>query len=273
MKKLIILLLVIAPFLFSGCEEVIQVDTKTAAPRLAVEATINWKKGTAGNIQNIKLTTTAGYFENAVPVISGAIVYIKNSSNTVFNFIEKTNTGIYICSDFIPVLNETYTLTIKTNGQTYTATETMHSMAPITRLVQNDKGGFTGKNIEVKAYFNDPADQENYYMYRYEYKNVKKSNLYADEDTYFNGNEFFSITQNDSLKLGDKINITHLGISKNYYNYINIITSLSGNNGGGPFQSPPSTIRGNIVNTTNPDNYPLGYFSVSEIDAKEYTIQ
>jgi hypothetical protein len=273
MKKIITLLLVISSFVFTGCEEVIQVDTTTASSRLAVEAVINWQKGTEGNIQTIKLTTTAGYFENAIPVVSGAVVYIKNSSNTIFNFIEKPNTGTYICSDFIPALNETYTLTIKTNGQTYSATETMHSVAPITKLVQNDNGGFTGKDIEVKTYYNDPADEENYYLYHYEYKNLKKSNLYADEDTYFNGNEFFSITQNDSLKVGDKINITHSGISKSYYNYINIIISLTGDNAGGPFQSPPSTIRGNVVNTTNPSNYPLGYFSVSEIDAKEYTIQ
>jgi hypothetical protein len=273
MKKLIILFLVISSFVFASCEEVIQVDTTTAPARLAVEAAINWQKGTTGNIQTIKLTTTAGYFENTIPVVSGAVVYIRNSSNTAFNFIEKPNTGIYTCSDFIPVLNETYTLTIKTNGQTYTATEKMYAIAPITKLVQNDKGGFTGKDIEVKAYYNDPADEENYYLYRYEYKNLKKSNLYADEDTYFNGNEFFSITQNDSLKVDDKINITHLGISKSYYNYINIIISLTGDNGGGPFQSPPSTIRGNVVNTTNPNNYPLGYFSVSEIDSRQYTIQ
>jgi hypothetical protein len=273
MKKLIILFLVISSFVFTSCEEVIQVDTITAPPRLAVEAAINWQKESEGNIQTIKLTSTTGYFESNIPVVSGAQVSIKNSSNTVFTFIEQPNTGIYTCTDFEPALNETYTLTIISNGQTYTATETMRSVAPITRLVQNDNGGFTGKDIEVKTYFNDPVNEENYYLYRYEYKNLKKIDLYTDEDTYFNGNEFFSLSQNDSLKKGDKIDITHLGISKSYYNYISIIISLAGQNGGGPFQSPPSTVRGNVVNTTNPDNYPLGYFSVSEIDAREYTIQ
>jgi hypothetical protein len=273
MKKLIILFLVISSYIFTSCEDVIQVDTITAPPRLAVEAAINWQKGSEGNIQTIKLSSTTGYFETEIPVVSGAVVSIKNSSNTVFNFIENPNTGIYTCSNFEPVLNETYTLTIISNGQTYTATETMRSVAPISRLVQNDKGGFSGNDIEVKAYFNDPVNEGNFYLYRYEYKNVKKSDLYADEDTYFNGNEFFSLTQNDSLKVGDKIDITHLGISKSYYNYMNIIISLAGQNGGGPFQSPPSTARGNVINTTNPNNYPLGYFSVSEIDAREYTIQ
>jgi hypothetical protein len=87
MKKLIILILVVSSFVFTSCEEVIQVDTITAPPRLAIEAAINWQKETEGNIQTIKLTSTAGYFETKIPVVSGAVVYIKNISNKVFNFI------------------------------------------------------------------------------------------------------------------------------------------------------------------------------------------
>ncbi|WP_281323591.1 DUF4249 family protein [Flavobacterium aestivum] len=272
MKKLIILILIVSSFVFTSCEEVIKVDTDTAPPRLAVEAAINWQKGSQGNIQTIKLTSTVNFFDPKIPAVSGAVVYIKNSSNTVFNFIETPNTGIYTCSNFVPVINETYTLTIISNGQTYTATETMRSVAPITKLVQNDNGGFTGKDIDVKAYYNDPADEENFYLYRYDYKNLKKVDYYADEDTYFNGNEFFSLTQNDSLVVGDKIDITHIGISKSYYNYMNIIIGLA-RQSGGPFQTTPSTAKGNIINQTKPENYPLGYFSVSEIDAKQYTIQ
>lgn len=273
MKKLIATLLIITPFVLNSCEEVVNVDVTTAPPRLAVEAAINWQKGSTGNAQKIKLTSTTGYFQTVIPPVSGAVVFVKNSSNTVFNFKETKQTGIYTCSDFIPELNETYTLTIITSGQTYIATEKMYSVASITKLVQDNNGGFTGKDIAVKAFFQDPANETNYYLYRYDYRDSKKSNLYADEDAFFNGNEFFSISQNDSLKAGEKIDITHFGISKSYYNYINIIINLASQNGGGPFQSPPSTIRGNVVNTTNPSNYPLGYFSVSEIDSKEYTIQ
>lgn len=273
MKKLIATLLIIFTFVCISCEDVIKVDVDTAAPRLAVEAAINWQKGTEGSVQYIKLTTTTGYFENVIPVVSGAVVTVTNSSSKVFNFIENPKTGMYVCSDFEPKLNETYTLTIKTNGETYTATEKMYPVAAITKFSQNDNGGFSGKDIEVKAYFNDPANEVNFYLYRYSYKNQKTTNLYTDDDTFFNGNEFFSISQNDSLKVGEKVNVTHLGISKSYYNYMSVIISLAGQNGGGPFQSPPSTIRGNVINITNPNNYPLGYFSVSESDSKEYTIE
>ncbi len=49
---------------------------------------------------------------------------------------------------------------------------------------------------------------------------------------------------------------------------MSVLVSIAGNNGGGPFQSPPATVRGNIINTTNSANYPLGYFSLSEVDIR-----
>jgi hypothetical protein len=54
---------------------------------------------------------------------------------------------------------------------------------------------------------------------------------------------------------------------------MSILISLAGSNNGSPFQSPPATVRGNIVNQTNEANYALGYFSLSEIDSLEYTIE
>lgn len=258
--------------LFS-CEEVIPLDLDTATPKLVVEAAINWQKGTSGSKQKIKLTTTTDFYSTEVPKVSGAIVRVTNSSNTVFTFVEIPKTGEYVCSNFKPVLNETYTLTIINKNETYTATETLKAVTPITKIVQNNQGGFTGKDIEIKAFYNDSASEPNYYLYKYVYSNQLKSNYYTDEDAFFDGNEFFSISQNDNLKAGDKLEITHFGISKQYFNYMSVLVSIAGNTGGGPFQSPPATVRGNIINTTTTTNYPLGYFSLSEIDTKNYTIE
>jgi hypothetical protein len=54
---------------------------------------------------------------------------------------------------------------------------------------------------------------------------------------------------------------------------MNILVNIAGNTNGSPFQSPPATVRGNIINTTNFDDFVLGYFSVSEVDTKNYVIQ
>lgn len=273
MKKINILLVLIAAVFLNGCEDVVSLDLKTDAPKLVIEASINWFKGSTGQQQKIKLTTTTNYYSNEIPKVSGATVSIKNSSNTIFNFIEIADTGVYTCSNFIPVINESYTLTVINNGNTYTAAETLKSVAPISEIIQNNEGGFTGNEIEIKTYFTDPANEINYYLYEYSYSNQLKKNIYADEDTFFQGNKFFSISQNDDLKIGDEITVAHYGVSKPYYNYMNVLISIAGNSGGGPFQSPPATVRGNIINTTNPDNFPLGYFSISEADTKTYIIK
>jgi hypothetical protein len=273
MKKINILLVLILAIFLSGCEDVVTIDLKTDAPKLVIEASINWYKGTTGQQQKIKITTTTNYYSNEIPIVSGATVFIKNSSNTTFHFIETPNTGVYTCANFSAVINETYTLTIIKNGNTYTASETLKSVAPISEIIQNNEGGFTGKKIEIKTYYTDPANETNYYLYKYSYSNQVKQNLYVDEDTFFQGNKFFSVSQNDDLKFGDEITITHYGVSKPYYNYMNVLISVAGSTGGSPFQSPPATVKGNIINSTNPKDYPLGYFSISEADTKTYIIE
>lgn len=256
-----------------SCETVVDVDLQTAAPRLVIEAAINWQKGTDGKNQVIKLSTTTGFYDTEIPTVSGATVYIKNSDDLTFNFEEIPNTGNYVCNNFIPVINETYSLTVISNGSIYTAVEKMTSVVPIIGTSQNDQGGFAGENIEIKAYFNDPANEKNYYLFQYSYDTQVRADFYADQDQYYNGNEFFSISQNEDLVPGEKIKITHYGISKSYYNYMNIVVSIAGQSGGGPFQSPPATIRGNIINATNSSEFPFGYFSLSETDSIIYTIQ
>jgi hypothetical protein len=273
MKKAILFIAFFISIFFTSCEEVVDVDLDTAPPKLVIEASINWQKGTAGTQQTIKLTTTAGYFKDKVPPVSGAVIFVKNSAGKQFDFVEVSNTGRYVCDDFEPVIDETYTLTIINGGNTYTASETLKSVAPITRIEQNNEGGFTGKDIEIRAYYNDPADSNNFYMYKYVYSNKITANYYVDEDKFFQGNEFFSVSDDDELKAGDEIELTHYGISKQYYNYMSILVSIAGSNVGGPFQSPPATVKGNVINTTDKSNYPLGYFSLSETVTEKYIIE
>jgi len=273
MKYISILSILLFTLFLNSCEDVVDVDLNNAPPKLVIDASINWEKGTTGNQQKIKLTTTTDYFSDIIPSVSGATIFITNTDNTVFDFIENANTGEYFCNDFVPVLNEAYTLTVLSNGQTYTAKETLLAVAKIDGIIQNNEGGFTGNEIEIRTSYTDPANEDNYYLYKYKYSNQIKLDYYVDEDNFFQGNSFFSISQNDELKIGDQIEVTHYGISKRFYNYMSILLSIAGSNGGGPFQSPPATVRGNIVNTTDTSNYPLGYFKLSETVTENYTIQ
>ena len=264
--------IIITVFLQS-CEDVIDVNLNTVAPRLVIDAAINWQKGTNGSLQKIILSTTTDFYSNVIPKISGATVSVKSSSNLNYIFTEIPNTGEYQCATFKPIINESYTLTVVYKNETYTATETMQSVTPISKIEQKSTGGFSGKDYEIEVFFNDPIDK-NFYMVKF-FPDIKKAPNYSTvKDEFTNGNEKSWQYSDEDLKVGSKIAITHYGISERYYNYMNKIISISSSSGGGsPFQTPPATVRGNIVNNTTINNYALGFFSLSEVDVREYTIQ
>lgn len=271
MKKINLAIVLLLTFFMSSCEEVVQVDLDTEAPRLVIEANIKWQKGTDGSQQKIKLSTTTSFFSDKIPTVSGAEIIVKNSANVPFIFKEIANSGEYICTNFIPVIDGIYTLTVNLNNTVYSATETLKSVAPIDEVTQNNEGGIAKDEIQIKTFFNDPA-AINYYLFQYTYKEERFQNLSATDDDFFQGNRFFSLSQKDDLQSGDEVKVTHYGISKTYYNYLVILITISGGNSGGPFQSPPATVRGNIVNTIDKDNYPLGFFSLGETDTRTVTI-
>jgi hypothetical protein len=269
MKTIRYLSIAIVLFFFVSCEEVVNVDLNTAAPRLVVDASIDWQKGTDGSVQKIILSTSTDFYSNIIPKVSGASVSIKNSENISYIFTEIPNTGEYQCSNFEPIIDETYTLTIIYNGATYTATETMQSVTPIDGIAQKNDGGFSGKDYELTVYYNDPI-AKNFYMAKF-FPDIYKSPSYSIRgDEFSNGNQKSWSFSDEDLKQGTAIAITHYGISEKYYNYMNKIIAASGSSG--PFQTTPATVRGNIVNQTNIDNYAYGYFSLNEVDSRNYII-
>lgn len=261
-------------FSFTSCEEVINVDLKTAKPRLVIDAALKWEKGTDGAIQKIKLSTTTGYFDQNIPKVSGANVFVTNQSNDVFNFVETLpNSGEYICTNFIPVIEATYTLTVIQNGNTYTATEKLKPVVPIDKIEQRNDGGFGGKNIEVKVFYTDNGTRNDFYLFRAKLSTYQIPSYRVSRDEFYQGNQIFSIYSNEDIKSGDTIDFTLSGISEGYFNYMQVLISIAGSAGGSPFQSPPATVRGNIINNNDIENYALGFFSVSETNHEIYIVQ
>lgn len=272
MKRYKIILILFLTLFASSCEEVIDVNLETAAPRLVVYASVEKQKGSTGSEQKIRLSTTTGYFDTVIPTVSGADVRITNSDK-VFIFTETTNPGEYKCADFDPIIDKEYVLTIVLNGETYTATETLKSVSPFTKIEQKNDGGFSGKEIEIKAFFNDPAVVDNYYMVKFKSSILAIPSYDIFDDSFTQGNENFGLYVNENLKTGDELDITLFGISKRYFEYMRKLTAIAGSASGGPFATAPASVRGNIVNKTNPNNYAFGYFNLSETDYRKYVIE
>ncbi|WP_333695547.1 DUF4249 domain-containing protein [Flavobacterium sp.] len=273
MKKLLYLLAIISLGIFTSCEEVIDVNLKTAEPRLVVEASINWIKDTPGNIQAIRLSTTTGYFDTEIPPVTDAEVRISNSSGTIFTFSEIDQPGLYICSNFVPVVGETYTLTIVYQGEIYTSTEKLLATPAVTRVEQRNDAGVLGEDIELKFFFNDIPNETNFYFLGIfdPYKVIPEYGVL--EDRFFQNNEMFGLYFSDKFKPTDTVTFTMSGVSQQYFNYMNILLAQAGTTSAGPFSTPTSTVRGNIVNQTNFSNFALGYFRLGETEVKEYIIE
>lgn len=273
--KILNKILIAATVLFlTGChEDVIDVDLNTALPRLVIDASIDWVKNTVGNNQKITLSTTTGYYSDEFPAVSGASIIVTNTANTVFNFIETPGTGEYICTNFEPVIGETYTLTIILNGETYTATETLIDTPKIEDTIdQNNKGGMAGDEIEITYYYQDNGAEYNYYLYSVIMSHVVFPQYSVENNEKNQGSLTPVFYSHEDLNSGDIVNIKLYGISKRYYNYFNKILLASGNDDR-PFPTTPAAVRGNIVNQTNSENFAYGYFRLSEVDTKSYTIQ
>lgn len=274
MKKSVPFILLLV-FLFFGCEKVVNVPLDTAPARLVIDASIACLKGIPISTQRIKLSTTASYYATQTPVISGANVSITTAAGLVFEFTEIDNSGTYECTNFETVLDETYQLTVNYNGQTYTAIEMLQSVPVIDKIeqeIQPQIGG-GGTTIDIKTFFTDPGDRNDFYLVRIKSNRSAVPEYSATDDAFFQGNQVFDFYRNEDLIAGDVVNVRLARISQRYMNYMKIVTTFSGNNGGGPFSTPAATVRGNIVNTSVADNYPLGYFSMAEVVEQAYTVE
>lgn len=262
----------LAFFGFFSCEDVIEVDLPTAAPRLVVDASIDWVQGTSGNVQKIKLTTTTGYYNSEIPSVSNAIISIESEDGLVFDFVEEGTSGEYFCYDFVPEIGKSYTLTLIVDGEVYTATETLYSTPEILYFTQSNDLGFGDDIYEIRYYFQDNPDEDNFYVDIIENPHQLLANYGTMSDKFTQGNQMDGLYFSDELKPGDVLDVRLYSVSERHYDYMNKLLEVA-NAGGGPFQTNSAVVRGNLVNQTNPDNYALGYFRLSGISSSQYTVE
>ncbi len=260
-----------------SCEKVIDVELKTSEPQLVIEASINWEKGTNGSQQTILISKTTGYFEDDVAKVSGANVLIKNSKNESFEFFEEASnsgeTGKYICQNFVPELGENYTLLVTVEGETYTSSEKLIATATISNIEQRNDLGFNSDEIGIKVNFMDLPTEKSFYMMRFDTA-VDAYPIYEIlDDKYKESNIISGLYTNEDLKTDELINISLFGVTERYYNYMKRLLGASSAASNGPFQVAPTKVKGNIVNSTNPENFAYGYFRLSETYKMTYSVK
>lgn len=262
--KIIILLFIV---LFTNCEKVIDVDVPSIEPKLIIDASFEVLFDENPVVANttVKLSLSADYFEDTIPPALNASVFLTNlSDNTIINFSDENEDGNYepIIS-FIPADDVEYELTIIYDNETYKGKATKVKSPPFTEIIQGDDTLFSGDEIELKISFTDNVTTDNYYLF-----NIDTYNFITIEDRFFNGTDYnFSyFYEDENIEFPKNITLTMSGMTKEYYTYFEILVSQGGQEGGGPFQAIPSSLLGNMINQTNEENFPLGYFHISETD-------
>ncbi|MGY5353968.1 hypothetical protein [Wenyingzhuangia sp. IMCC45467] len=281
------LFLLIAGISAISCtEEIFIEELENVSPRLVIEASIDINKyDNSYNRQSIKLTQTTSYYNNNYPQVKGATISITNENGESMGTFLDVNPaipndeedGIYTADDFVnPTLGSTYFLSITVNGETYTAQDVFTSIVDINSITQQTNS-FIDEAIQLNINIDNEIGVDNYYLTKINppFRIIPEYNVASDEDyTEEPGKNNFDVETyiDEDLKKDMKVDISLYGISKAYQKYLDKIFSLA-QGGNGPFSTAPATVRGNILNTTNQDNYALGYFSINQFIKTSYTVK
>lgn len=263
----------IAIIVFTACEDVVDVDLNYSNERLVIEGTLNWIKESQQTEQLIVLSKTTPYFENLRIPATGAEVQITDRNNTIFQFTEKDKSGIYYPIDTIPYdIGNELTLQISYEGQQYSGSEVLNPVASIYKIEQDSIPFFGNIATQIEAYSMDAEDEKNYSYFEFlsDRLDAPEYNIYRDD--FSNGSEYYGVLLNSDLEKGDRIRFRQYSLSKTAYQYWYLLI-LQNTQQGGPFQTNPANLNGNMVNLTNPENSPLGYFRVSEVSEINYTVK
>lgn len=283
MLKNIFLLFTVLLFTW-GCQEVIQIDLEEGKKRLVIEGRIEKIEDNTSGYQSISLSSTSDYFSNSqTPRVTGATVSVSDDSGNIYLFQESSSiAGLYETYNLNAQIGSTYTLFIEYDGEVYSGSEKLYEVTSIDSIYQEFKPDnlFDEEGIRIKIDFTDPPMKDNFYLWQ----QFQDGKSYIDVNggtkwtiispvEFFNGLKIIGKEPNDEMifTLGQTALVRQLSISKNEYDYMFLLYDQA--TGGGPFDAPPATIRGNIENITNPDNYPLGYFGASEVSEAELIIQ
>ncbi len=238
---------------FSSCEKVIDLKLDTSSPSIVIQGNVFDHDGP----YKIQISKTVAFTEpNIFPAVTNARVTISDNLGNSETLTE-SSPGTYITSTLKGKSGVTYTLTVETEGKTYTALSTMPEPVNIDRIYIRKSD--VGNGREVAFDFQDPPDIDNYYRVLEYINDSLKTGVNVGNDKLYPGKIITyslgssSIKEDSVLQSGDKVKIQFECIDKGVYEYFR---TTKGN-------SDQSTSPTNP--TSNISNGALGYFSACTV--------
>lgn len=285
------LFLIAIIFAFISCEDVIEVEVPTDEQRLVFDGLVRVDTTKEFVDVKVKVTKTSNFFGNIEVVSNIQDIYIyygiENEFGEIIDGAFSNLTEIIPGSGvYEPDPNFSTDQRIRTQGLTdqftfwlvadyedrrYAAKTNYVTAVKIDNLQQGDGTLFNEDETEIIISYTDQPNKDNYYLFDFGF-----GNFLTTEDTFYKDQSFsFSYFYEEEFNPGDQITVSLLGANLDFYNYMSLLLEQS-EGGGGPFQVPVATIRGNVFDVTGidninqfnnvnqTDNFPLGYFAVVE---------
>lgn len=261
MQSLIsVLLLFFASLFFISCEKVIDVNVRDADKKLVIEGVLTDQQGDC----LVKISRTKALSStNEAEVVTGAIVQIKDGDGALVQLAE-TTAGTYR-SDLVGQPGGSYELTVKVEGQVYSAVSQMPASIPIDSVYVSVMDMMGEQQYVTHIVFTDPIEPGNAYRF-VQYENETKNDQFMVlKDNLSNGrkNSVSFFHTNDELRKGDRIRVQLQSIDPTVYTYW--YSLWQGATGEGNATSPANPV-------TNIRGGSLGYFSAQAVRVREIIV-
>lgn len=256
----------------SACTRVVDVDVGDAPVQLVVEGRIEH----GSSEQLIRLTTTDGISSGAdLPKATSAVVEVFDDRGTTVRFTE-AGPGEYRNSTLITRIGGRYTLTVLWQGEQYQAVADLKAGPPIDSLYFRyfESSATVGDSgIRALIDYTDPPGLGDYYYWELFVNGEKRTSTdpgnrwrIISGDDFYDGGQIVGYLpyDEDVVVPGDQVRMRQLAITEEAYRFYFAFYEQSTGQGG-PFSTPPASVRGNVANLTNPAHRALGFFLAAQV--------
>ncbi|MEK6479210.1 DUF4249 family protein [Catalinimonas sp. 4WD22] len=255
-----------------ACQEVIDYELPVDEPQLVIEGNLTyWADEPEKNIVSVSVSQSGNYYDQEVyNLVNDANLQLDDLTNGITYDLPpiEDQEGIYQNQTIPLVLGDTYRLRVSYQGNEYESTGTILPVAELDSFSYSYREETAFLEEGYYFFFSGRTPKERGINY-YRFKIYEDDSLYNDRGDYLIQSDEFLRAEIDTLQLanyafevGDSVRIEMYSLEKSMFSYYNELVELLFNDGG-LFSSPPSNPTTNIINITNPDQPPLGFFQVS----------
>jgi len=246
----------------TSCTKVIDLKLGNVTGQLVIEGNITNLFGTqvVKLSQNVPFTST-----NTYPAVTGASVIINDSRGNTYPLTESTP-GTYTLNSFAGRSGNSYTMTVLTNGNTYTATSQMPLFTNLDSITTRPNEFKSSMNRrEVTVHFADRAGIANQYRFILTVNGVQANDVFVFNNS-FNGGRLISIDligSDINIYPGDNVTVEMQCIDLNVYTYWFSLMQQDNPGEGIAPSNPPTNISPAV----------LGYFSAHTTQTKSIVVK